>query len=239
MKRNTLVIAAIAATAFTACNQPQEKGFSGTLTNAADSVGYALGVNIGANLKQQGLEEMNDQAMAEAMKQAIAGDSNTLMSAEEAGQFLNTYFMNLQKSKMEKDRVEADSKEQAYLDENAKREEVSTTASGLQYEVLVPAEGPKPLATDEVKVHYTGTLLDGTVFDSSVERGEPVTFPLNRVIPGWTEGVQLMSVGSKYKFYIPYALGYGEQGAGGSIPPFSTLIFEVELLEINPAQPAQ
>ena len=215
MKRNTLVIAAIAATAFSACNQPQEeKGFSGTLTNAADSVGYALGVNIGENLKQQGLEELNDQAMAEAMKQALAGDSNSLMTAEEAGQFLNTYFSKLQESKMKSERVGADSKEQAFLSENGQREEVTTTASGLQYEVLVPADGPKPLATDQVKVHYTGTLLDGTVFDSSVERGEPVTFPLNQVIPGWTEGVQLMSVGSKYKFYIPYSLGYGERGAG-------------------------
>ncbi len=234
MKRNTLVIAAIAATAFSACNQPQEeKGFSGTLTNAADSVGYALGVNIGENLKQQGLEELNDQAMAEAMKQALAGDSNSLMTAEEAGQFLNTYFSKLQESKMKSERVGADSKEQAFLSENGQREEVTTTASGLQYEVLVPADGPKPLATDQVKVHYTGTLLDGTVFDSSVDRGEPAQFGVTQVIPGWVEALQLMSVGDKWKLTIPSELAYGDKGAGGLIGPGETLVFEVELIGIN------
>ena len=113
-------------------------------------------------------------------------------------------------------------------------EGVNVTPSGLQYKVLVPAEGKKPQAQDTVKVHYTGTLLDGTKFDSSVDRGEPIEFPLNQVIKGWTEGVQLMAVGSKYKFFIPYNLGYGKQGAGGVIPPFATLIFEVELLDIKP-----
>ena len=113
-------------------------------------------------------------------------------------------------------------------------EGVNVTPSGLQYKVLVPAEGKKPQAQDTVKVHYTGTLLDGTKFDSSVDRGEPIKFPLNQVIKGWTEGVQLMAVGSKYQFFIPYNLGYGEQGAGGVIPPFATLIFEVELLDIKP-----
>jgi FKBP-type peptidyl-prolyl cis-trans isomerase len=114
------------------------------------------------------------------------------------------------------------------------QEGVNVTPSGLQYKVLVPAEGKKPQAQDTVKVHYTGTLLDGTKFDSSVDRGEPIEFPLNQVIKGWTEGVQLMAVGSKYQFFIPYNLGYGEQGAGGVIPPFATLIFEVELLDIKP-----
>ena len=113
-------------------------------------------------------------------------------------------------------------------------EGVNVTPSGLQYKVLVPAEGKKPQAQDTGKVHYTGTLLDGTKFDSSVDRGEPIEFPLNQVIKGWTEGVQLMAVGSKYQFFIPYNLGYGEQGAGGVIPPFATLIFEVELLDIKP-----
>ncbi|MBR6492961.1 MAG: FKBP-type peptidyl-prolyl cis-trans isomerase [Paludibacteraceae bacterium] len=120
-----------------------------------------------------------------------------------------------------------------FLQENALREEVKTTDSGLQYEVLVQGKGKKPTAEQTVKVHYEGTLIDGTVFDSSYERGEPIEFPLNGVIKGWTEGLQLMPVGSKYKLYIPYELGYGERGAGASIPPFSTLVFTVELLEIK------
>jgi FKBP-type peptidyl-prolyl cis-trans isomerase len=113
-------------------------------------------------------------------------------------------------------------------------EGVNVTLTGLQYKVLVPAEGKKPSAQDTVKVHYTGTLVNGTKFDSSVDRGEPIEFPLNQVIKGWTEGVQLMSIGSKYKFFVPYTLGYGEQGAGGVIPPFATLIFEVELIDFKP-----
>lgn len=120
-----------------------------------------------------------------------------------------------------------------FLAENAKREGVKVTASGLQYEVLESTLGQKPKATDTVKVHYEGTLIDGTVFDSSYKRGEPISFGLNQVIKGWTEGVQLMSVGSKYKFFIPYQLAYGERGAGGSIPPYAALIFTVELLGIQ------
>jgi len=120
-----------------------------------------------------------------------------------------------------------------FLAENAKREGVKTTASGLQYEVLEATIGQKPKATDTVRVHYEGTLIDGTVFDSSYKRGESIAFPLNGVIKGWTEGLQLMSVGSKYKFFIPYQLAYGERGAGASIPPYAALIFTVELLGIE------
>ncbi|MBQ0118346.1 MAG: FKBP-type peptidyl-prolyl cis-trans isomerase [Paludibacteraceae bacterium] len=129
--------------------------------------------------------------------------------------------------------TEAKTAGEKFLQENGKRPEVTTTDSGLQYEIIEAALGQKPKATDTVRVHYEGTLIDGTVFDSSYKRGESITFGLNQVIKGWTEGLQLMSVGSKYKLYIPYTLGYGAQGAGGSIPPYATLIFTVELLGIE------
>jgi len=161
----------------------------------------------------------------QAMINGILGDT-TMMSADAATQYLQTTM----------DRIKyGDVKGQGekYLQENAQKEGVTVTESGLQYEVIKMGKGPKPAATDRVKVHYTGTLIDGTVFDSSVERGEPIVFGLNQVIRGWTEGVQLMPVGSKFRFVIPYDLAYGERGAGESIPPYATLIFEVELLGIE------
>jgi FKBP-type peptidyl-prolyl cis-trans isomerase FklB len=149
-----------------------------------------------------------------------------VMSAPEANEYLQSTI----------DRIKfGDTKSQgeAFLQENSKKEGVQVTESGLQYEVLTMGKGARPSATDRVKVHYQGTLIDGTVFDSSYERGEPIVFGLNQVIKGWTEGVQLMPVGSKFRFFIPYNLAYGERGAGESIPPYSTLIFEVELLGIE------
>ena len=160
----------------------------------------------------------------------MKGDS-ALMKPEAAAEYFKAYIAKAQGVEQAKKKVEG----QQFLAENMTKEGVKTTASGLQYQILTPAEGPKPRAVDSVKVHYTGYLINGTKFDSSIDRGQPITFPLNQVIPGWTEGVQLMSVGSKYKFFVPYTLGYGEQGAGnGQIPGFSTLIFEVELLGIKP-----
>ncbi len=208
------------------------------LTNSVDSMSYALGMNVGAdfakNLKGIPGGKSNIDLLIKGFATAMKGDS-TLMKPEVATEFFRNYITKAQSEEQNKKKLEG----QQFLAENMTKEGVKTTASGLQYQVLTPAEGPKPKAVDSVKVHYTGYLIDGKKFDSSVDRGEPITFPLNQVIPGWTEGVQLMSVGSKYKFFVPYNLGYGEQGAGnGAIPGFATLIFEVELLDIKPFKEA-
>lgn len=201
-----------------------ELNMSDTLTK----VSYALGMNIVQNLKQQGVDSLNQAAFSEGMKMALEGDS-TLISEMEASKLLQEYFTEKQESKSKIEMKEGE----LFLAENLKKDGVEVTSSGLQFEVITPGSGPKPLATDEVIVHYTGKTIDGKVFDSSVERGKPTTFVLNQVIPGWTEGVQLMSVGGKYKFYIPYNLAYGERGAGADIAPYSALVFEVELIKIN------
>jgi len=203
------------------------------LKNAVDSMSYALGINVGTdfgkNLKGIPGGKSNIDLIIKGFTTAMKGDS-ALMKSEVATEFFKNYISKAQSKDIEIKKAAGEK----YLAENKSKVGVTTTASGLQYEVLVAKEGAKPAATDTVKVHYTGTLVDGTKFDSSVDRGEPISFPLNQVIPGWTEGVQLMSIGSKYKFVIPFALGYGEKGAGnGLIPGYSTLIFEVELLDIK------
>ena len=201
-------------------------------TNAVDSVSYAIGINMGLpfaeNLKSIPGGEINADLLTKAFSSALKGDA-TLMTAEFAEEYLGNYFTKMQQAEAEKGKQES----ALFLVENKTKEGVITTESGLQYLVIVAGNGVKPAATDNVKVHYEGFLLDGTKFDSSVDRGEPITFSLNQVIAGWTEGVQLMPVGSKYRFFIPYELGYGEQGAGGIIPPYATLVFEVELLDIE------
>ena len=199
------------------------------LNNEIDSVSYSLGVNIANNIKSQGFEDINPAAMAKAIEDVYTEGSETMISPEEAGNFLNSYFQSMQAKKT----AEANKEGAAFLEKNGARPEVTTTASGLQYEVLTEGNGPKPTAEDKVTVHYHGTLTNGEVFDSSVDRGEPATFPLNGVIKGWTEGLQYMGVGSKYKFVIPSDLAYGERGAGGKIGPNATLVFEVELLSIE------
>ncbi|MDP2189493.1 MAG: FKBP-type peptidyl-prolyl cis-trans isomerase [Sphingobacteriaceae bacterium] len=198
------------------------------LKTEIDSVSYSLGVNIGNNLKGQGFGDINIAAMMKAMED-VMGDKKLSIGEEEANGIIQNYFASM----MEKKAKEGRKAGEAFLAENAKKAGVTTTASGLQYEVLKMGEGPKPVATDKVTVHYHGTLTDGKVFDSSVDRGEPATFPLNGVITGWTEALQLMPVGSKFRIYLPSDLAYGERGAGQLIGPHATLIFEVELLSID------
>jgi len=193
-----------------------------------DKISYALGLSMGQNLMSSGVKKLEYADLAQGI-QDVLEKQQPKISFKEAQEVLGKFFQELE----QKIAGEQKSAGEKFLQDNAKRAEVKTTASGLQYEVLESTLGQKPKATDTVKVHYEGSLIDGTVFDSSYKRGEPISFGLNQVIKGWTEGLQLMSIGSKYKLYIPYQLGYGEQGAGASIPPYSTLIFTVELLGIE------
>lgn len=194
-----------------------------------NKLSYAWGMAMAMQLKGMGVTDLSFEDFNNAVKAVFDGNEPE-MTPEEAQKIITEYLENLQKKAAEAAMATA----KAFLDENKMKEGVKTTESGLQYKVLKEGEGASPKADDEVTVHYTGKLLDGTVFDSSVSRGEPATFPLNRVIPGWTEGVQLMKEGSKYEFFIPSELAYGAQGIPNAIPPHSTLIFEVELIKVNP-----
>jgi len=196
-----------------------------------DKLSYAWGMAMGQQLKAMGVKEINFESYNAAVKAAFNGDK-TEMSHEDAQKLLNEFLMDLQKKAEAKAREEGEK----FLAENKKNDNVKETASGLQYVVEKEGEGAQPGPEDEVTVHYTGRLLNGQVFDSSVNRGEPATFPLNRVIPGWTEGVQLMKEGAKYTFFIPSDLAYGSQGIPNAIPPHSTLIFDVELIKVNKKQ---
>jgi FKBP-type peptidyl-prolyl cis-trans isomerase FklB len=199
-----------------------------------DKVSYALGLGIGQQLAQMGAQELDINDFAQAIKDVISG-AELKVQHREAQQIVQEYFAR-QEQKLNAQRAEQGKAQKAagekYLQENAKKEGVITTKSGLQYKVLSEGSGKQPTAKDTVMCHYEGFLIDGTVFDSSVQRGEPATFPLQQVIAGWTEGLQLMKEGAKYRFFIPYRLGYGEGGAGASIPPFATLIFDVELIQV-------
>ena len=199
-----------------------------------DKVSYALGLGIGQQLAQMGAKDLNIDDFATAIKDVIAGNE-LKVSHRDAQGIVQDYFrkqeekMNAERASQSKVHKEAGEK---YLAENAKKEGVITLPSGLQYQVLKEGNGKKPTAKDTVMCHYEGFLIDGTVFDSSIQRGEPATFPLQQVIAGWTEGLQLMQEGAKYRFFIPYRLAYGEGGAGASIPPFAALIFDVELIQV-------
>ncbi len=188
---------------------------------------YALGMSISANLIQSGVKTVHPTAFITALQDVFSGVPPR-MKPEDANQILESFMAESQAADGSKNLEEGI----AFLAENAKKDGVIELPSGLQYEVITDGEGDLPTATDQVKCHYHGTLIDGTVFDSSVERGQPATFPVNGVIQGWVEALQLMSVGSKWRLYIPAELAYGQNGAGGVIGPNSTLIFEVELIEI-------
>ena len=193
-----------------------------------DKISYAIGLSMGQNLMGSGVTSLEYADLAAGIKDVLEKNQPQI-SYQEAQQVLGKFFSGLEA----KIAGEAKAAGEAFLAENAKREGVKVTESGLQYEVLEATIGQKPKATDKVRVHYEGTLIDGTVFDSSYKRGESITFGLNQVIKGWTEGLQLMSIGSKYKLYLPYQLAYGERGAGANIPPYAALIFTVELLGIE------
>lgn len=192
-----------------------------------EKISYALGISLGNNLKSSGFSQIDTQRLADGIKHVI--ENETLeMSLKEAQAVVNAYFQQLQEQAFANNIREG----KEFLSENAKRPEVKTTATGLQYEILNQGTGTTPKASDTVQVHYHGTLISGEVFDSSVQRGEPATFGVTQVIQGWVEALQLMPVGSKWKLYIPAELAYGEQGAGQLIGPHTSLIFEVELLDI-------
>lgn len=193
-----------------------------------DKLSYSWGLAMGRQLQGMGVKDLNLDTYMEAIKSVYAG-TEPAVPVEEAQKLINEYLEDLQKKAEAAARAEGEQ----FLADNGKKENVKTTASGLQYVVVKEGTGAQPTAEDEVTVHYTGKLVSGQVFDSSVNRGEPATFPLNRVIPGWTEGVQLMKEGAKYTFFIPSDLAYGPQGVPGAIPPHSTLIFDVELIKVN------
>jgi len=196
-----------------------------------DKLSYALGIGIGSQLAGMGAKELNIDDFAQAIKDVISGSELKVDNAE--AQTLVQNFFQEQEAKQQAAAAEAGKAAkaagEAFLAENGKKDGVVTLPSGLQYQVLKEGNGKKPSATDQ----YEGTLIDGTVFDSSYQRNQPATFGLNQVIPGWTEGVQLMQEGAKYRFFIPYKLAYGERGAGAQIPPFAALVFDVELIEVK------
>lgn len=190
-----------------------------------DTTSYSIGMSLGQRLSSQGAKSLDYASLLEGIRDVLE-KRDARLDRDFSDKLNYEYFQNQRNDMFENVKKEGAD----FLLENGKRPEVTTTESGLQYEVLTPAEGPKPTATTSVTVHYVGKLLNGDMFDSSVDRGEPISFPLNRVIPGWTEGLQLMSTGAKYRFFIPEDLAYGSRGAGGAIPPYSTLIFDVELI---------
>ena len=204
------------------------------LKTQMDSLSAAIGVSFSNSLSSQGISNINAEILTKTINTSLKGGKTTF-TPEEANKFIGEYFQVIMAEKQKEGEAKGAvvrEEGEKFLEENKKKTGVVTTESGLQYEVIKTGDGPKPLPTDKVKTHYHGTLINGTIFDSSVDRGEPVEFPVNQVIKGWTEALQLMPVGSKWKLFIPYQLAYGERAAGPQIPAYSALVFEVELLEI-------
>jgi FKBP-type peptidyl-prolyl cis-trans isomerase len=228
MKKSFIFISFISlAILFASCGKNEEnKGAA--LTNNRDSLSYAFGVNVGSSMKQEGIDTIINLDIFTQGFNAVLTNNNPALTSEQAMAILQAYFKKLQEKEFEKGKEEG----AKFLAENAKKEGVVSLPSGLQYKVISMGKGPKPTLESTVKTNYTGKLLDGKVFDSS-EGKDPVTFPLNGVIPGWQEGIQLMPVGSKFEFYIPFNLAYGERGYPPTIPPYSTLVFQVELISIE------
>lgn len=240
LRKVTLIIAAVLIAGFSfaqdgkkkckkkKCKKGCKTEVSMKLNNEIDSVSYGFGVNIAENLKNQGVDSLNIAALAKGMEDIFKGDT-LLMENSEIMPMLKDFMQRMAEAKTQKMMEEG----KKFLDENSKKEGITTLPSGLQYEVISSGDGPIPTASDQVTTHYTGYLVDGTVFDSSVKRGQPATFPVGGVIQGWQEALQLMHVGDKWKLYIPYNLAYGAQGHPPTIPPYATLIFDIELLEIK------
>ncbi len=210
------------------CLHAQQTDIPVSLKSREDSVAYAFGASIARDLKRTGLEEINSTTLAQAIADVFAGKESVFDELEE-----RELIMDAITSAREKMDSQLKERADAFMLENKQKAGVVTTESGLQYEVMREGDGERPMLTDTVTVHYKGQLSDGKVFDSSYDRGEPATFPLDRVIEGWQEGLQLMAQGAHYRIYIPYDLGYGERGAGQDIPPYSSLIFDVELISVQ------
>ena len=205
------------------------------MTSEADSVAYGIGVNVARNLKNQSLDKLNVDLLVKGLRDAMQS-GGTQLNEMQCNAVIGKYFERIQREKQVAESKQYEPMKLAgatFLEENKKKDSVVTLASGLQYKIMKAGSGPKPTINNTVKTHYHGTLIDGTVFDSSVQRGTPAEFPVGGVIQGWVEALQLMPVGSKWKLFVPYNLAYGERSAGAAIKPYSTLVFEVELLEIT------
>lgn len=235
MIKKSLIIGAIGILSLQACTPKTATTVATTpppppkpmLENGIDTLSFALGKDIGNSIKSQGLDSLNIEVFIKAVKLSMAG-VDTLLTQQQVSMSISDYLQKMKAEKLAKNKADGEK----FLAENKTKAGIITLPSGLQYQIINHGTGLIPKATDRVKTHYVGTLIDGTVFDSSVERGEPATFPVNGVISGWTEALQLMPVGSKWKLFLPADLAYGERQAGAKIQPGSALVFEVELLEI-------
>lgn len=228
MKIYFVVSSLILVIAFPGCKYMTSGSHQVKLDNELDSVSYSLGLNVAKNIKNQGMDKINSDALVRAFQDVFNGKP-TLVNDETSSRVLNIYFQNLQAVKTEKDKKAG----QTFLDQNKIKAGVISLPSGLQYTILKAGNGQKPKLTDHVTVHYSGTTIDGKEFDSSVKRGKPVTFAVNEVIPGWQEALQLMPAGSKWRIFVPSDLAYGTRGSAPVIGPYATLIFEIELISVE------